>query len=63
MEKVVRKFESWEAADEADLEYYAQLSGNEKLQILLEIIAAAHPEETRMERVVRVYPLGHGERP
>jgi len=45
MERVVRKFESWQAADDADFEYYAQLSGNEKLRILLELIAANNPED------------------
>ena len=62
MEKVVRKFESWEAADEADLDYYAQLSGDEKLQILLEMIVPENPDEAVIERSARVYPLGQGER-
>jgi hypothetical protein len=63
MEKVVRKFESWQAADEADLEYYAQLSGDEKLQILLELIASTNPQEAIMQRVVRIYPLGCEKQP
>jgi hypothetical protein len=62
MEKVVKKFESWQAADEADLDYYAQLSGNEKLQILLELILPDNPDEAIIERSARVYPLGQGER-
>ena len=62
MEKVVKKFESWQAADEADLEYYAQLSGDEKLQILLELILPENPDEAIIERSARVYPLGQGER-
>ena len=62
MEKVVKKFENWEAADEADFEYYAQLSGNEKLQILLELIAPENPDEAVIERSARVYPLGQDER-
>lgn len=59
MEKVVKKFESWEAADEADLEYHAQLSGDEKVRILLEMI---FPEDAVIQRCARVYPLGQGER-
>ena len=62
MEKVVKTFESWEAADEADLNYYAQLSGDEKLQILLELILPENPDEAVIERSARVYPLGQGER-
>jgi hypothetical protein len=62
MEKVVRKFESWQAADDADFEYYAQLSGNEKLHILLELIRANNPrDDGTMQQVTRVYPLVAGE--
>ena len=35
MEQIVRKFRSFDEADDADDEYYRALSGNEKLQILL----------------------------
>jgi hypothetical protein len=38
MEKIVRKFRSFEEADNADYEYYRTLSGNEKLQLLLDLI-------------------------
>jgi hypothetical protein len=62
MEKVVRKFESWEAADEADLEYWAGLSGDEKLAILLDLIAPENPDEAVIQRCARVYPLGEGSR-
>ena len=61
MEKVVRKFESWQAADEADVEYYAQLSGDEKLQILLDLMLPENPEGAVIARTVKKYPLGQGE--
>jgi len=58
MEKVVRKFHSFDQADEADYEYYRTLSGNEKLQILLDLIMPENPDGSVIERFARVYPLG-----
>jgi len=58
MEKVVRKFHSFDQADEADYEYYRALSGNEKLQMLLDIIMPENPDASVIERSARVYPLG-----
>lgn len=57
MEKFVHKFKTFDEADEADYEYYRGLSGNEKPQILLELIAAKNPESAVMERTARIYPL------
>ncbi len=62
MEKVVRKFRSFDEADDADFEYYRTLSGNEKLQILLELIIPENPDAAVIERSARVHPLTeHGE--
>ena len=57
MEKVVRKFRSFDDADNADYEYYRTLSGNEKLQILLDLIMPENPDAALIERSARVYPL------
>ncbi len=57
MEKVVRKFHSFDDADNADYEYYRSLSGNEKLQILLELIMPENPDAASIERSARVHPL------
>lgn len=57
MEKVVRKFHSFDDADNADYEYYRTLSGNEKLQILLELIMPENPYAASIERSARVHPL------
>jgi hypothetical protein len=57
MEKVVRKFHSFDDADNADYEYYRTLSGNEKLQILLELIMPENPDADAIERSARVHPL------
>jgi hypothetical protein len=57
MEKVVRKFRSFEEADDADYEYYRTLSGNEKLQLLLDLIMPENPDAAVIERSARVHPL------
>jgi len=61
MEKVVQIFRSFDAADDADYEYYRALSGNEKLQMLLDIIMPENPDATVIERSARVYPLSKHE--
>jgi hypothetical protein len=45
---------SFAAADEADFAYYRSLTGNEKLRIMLEIMAPAYEANPRFERVYRV---------
>jgi hypothetical protein len=57
MEKIVRKFRSFEKADDADYEYYRTLSGNEKLQLLLDLIMSENPDAATVERSARVHPL------
>ena len=57
MEKVVRKFRSFEEADNADYEYFRGLSGNEKLQLLLDLIMTENPDAATVERFARVHPL------
>lgn len=57
VEKIVRKFRSFEEADNADYEYYRTLSGNEKLQLLLDLIMPENPDAAIIERSARVHPL------
>jgi len=57
MEVIVRKFASFAEADNADDEYYRNLSGNEKLQILLELILPEDIDAAVIERSARVHPL------
>jgi hypothetical protein len=57
MEKVVRKFSTFEAADAADHAYFRTLSGEEKLGILMELIMPSDAHEAVIERSARVYPL------
>jgi hypothetical protein len=57
VEKIVRKFGSFDEADRADDAYYRALSGNEKLQILLELIMPENPDAAVIERSARIHPL------
>lgn len=59
MEKVARVFRSFADADKADVEYYQSLAPRERLDILGELIARAHPHEVeqRFERVYRIINL------
>jgi len=60
-ERTGRVFASFEAANEADLEYYAALTPEECLDIQLDIIAAYRESmgeaAQRFERVCRVIEL------
>jgi hypothetical protein len=57
MEKIVRKFVSFWEVDNADYDYYRTLSGNEKLQLLLDLIMPENPDAATVERSARVHPL------
>ena len=50
-------YDSFAEAQEADDAYYASLTGNEKLEILLEIMRPAYEANPRFERVYRVIEL------
>ena len=49
-----RVHKNFEAADEADYGYYRGLTGNEKLRLMLEIMAPAYEANPRFETVYRV---------
>jgi hypothetical protein len=53
--KTVRKFRSFTEAEKADREFYKRLSGNERLQILVELLN--HAPEQRLERVSGITKL------
>ena len=57
MGKIVRKFRSFEEEENAEYDYYRALSGNEKLQLLLDLIMPEHADEAVIERSARVHPL------
>ncbi len=63
MEKVVRVFHSFEEADAADREYYRSLTGQEKLDLMVDFLAAfREPEDESCERLARVYRVTQLER-
>jgi hypothetical protein len=57
MQKVARKFHSFADEEDAMSEEYRILSGNEKLQLLLDLIMPERPDEADIERSARVHHL------
>lgn len=49
--KSLRKFRTFAETDKADREFYRNSTGNQRLQILLDLLAAAHGEG-RVDRSV-----------
>jgi hypothetical protein len=47
MEKRAKKFRSFSEAEKADRDFYKKLTGNERLQILVELLN--HGREQRLE--------------
>ena len=64
MDRGARVFRSFDEADRADEEYYANLSAEERLDVLLEIIeryrSSLGEAADRFERVHRVVELARG---
>jgi hypothetical protein len=61
METIVRKFHLLEDAEAADYADYRELTGNKKLQILLDLIMPENPNEAIIERSARIHPLAEHE--
>ena len=57
MQRIVRKFASFAEEENAEYDYYRELSGDERLQILLELIMPENPDAGTIERSARVHPL------
>ena len=62
MERVARKFESFQDAEAANDAYLASLTPEARLEILLELILPENPDEAIIERSARVYPLSERDR-
>ncbi|MBV9074954.1 MAG: hypothetical protein JOZ10_15105 [Acidobacteria bacterium] len=60
MEKSVRIFRSFEQADESDSKADAQLTPQERIELVIRLREQRHPgsSEQPMERVIRVRRLG-----
>jgi hypothetical protein len=52
VEKKVRRFTNFAEAEKADRDFYKKLTGNERLEILVEL--SKHVPEPRLERVSRI---------
>ena len=57
MEKIIRKLQVGEDTETEDYAEYRHLTGNERLQILLELIMPKNPGAAAIERSVRVHPI------
>ncbi len=55
VDKTVKKFRSFDEAEKADRAFYKKLTGNQRLQILLELLD--HAPDQRLERVSRITKL------
>lgn len=55
MEKKVERFASFSEAEKADRDFYKKLTGNQRLQICVEL--SKHEPEQRLERVYRIIKL------
>ena len=57
MEKIVRRFKTREEADAADREYWRQMTPDQRIRILLEMLSwkdGADESSPRLERIARV---------
>jgi len=55
VQRTVRQLRGLAEAEKADRDFYKKLSGNERLQILVELLN--HAPEQRLERVARITKL------
>jgi hypothetical protein len=57
MEKKVQKFSSFDEAEKAEREYYRSLTPQQRIEILLELIARYRRNDESAERLERVYRI------
>jgi hypothetical protein len=59
MQKVVRKFRSFQEAEESDRLFYRSLTGNERVDLLLELVQQGQGDEAAQgfKRVYRIAKL------
>jgi len=57
MEKVVRVFGSHQEADQADAEYFRNLTPQQRLDIFLEVLWRGRRNDEAAERLERVYRI------
>ena len=57
MQRVVRIFDSFEDADRADREYYASLTPQQRLELLLDLIQANTDDDENQQGFARVHRI------
>jgi hypothetical protein len=60
IKREIQVFNTFAEADDADYAWYRELSGNEKLKMMLEIMAPAYEAAPRFERIYRVVEIPRG---
>jgi hypothetical protein len=55
MERVVQIFDNFEDADQADRDYYASLTPQQRLEILLDLIQANSDDDENQQGFARVH--------
>ena len=55
VQKTVQRFANFTEAEKADRDFYKKLTGNQRLQILIDL--STHAPEQRLERVSRIIKL------
>lgn len=60
MEKIIREFDSFQDADQADSDYYAQLSPSQHLEHFLKLMEPIYAAASRLQRIYRVAELSQG---
>jgi hypothetical protein len=58
IERTLSSYQDFREAEKADQEFYKGLSGNEKLNIALAIMAPYYATYSRFERIYRIAELG-----
>jgi hypothetical protein len=58
VEKILQSFDSHEEADQANKDYYASLSNQDRIRISLELMASYYEAFPRLERIYRAVDLG-----
>lgn len=57
MERMLRIHSSFEEADRFEVGYYRSLTPSERLDILLELVRQAQPDDEAERRLARVYRI------
>ncbi len=61
MKKEVKMFSSFEEAEEADFQYYKNMTYVQRLELLTQILEMWNKSDGTIERSIRIYPITESE--